>query len=133
MSPIRCSDCIHSHYVDRIDRHVCMISGQVPDSYESCTSKVRKSSFKDDNLLYTVVTKLVGEIEPTGDSSIDAARYENLIYLLEFFDLILPDVVNIQKYCNIPTYSESRSGKYTRKWIKDTVSYLNDCLSEFED
>ena len=133
MNQIRCSDCIHSNYVDRIHRYVCMISEQVPDSYESCTSKVRKSSFKDDNLLYTVVNKLVGEIEPTGDSSVDASRYENLIHLLEFLDLILYDVVNIQKYYNSPAYSESRSGKYTRKWMEDTVSYLNSYLSEFED
>lgn len=133
MNQIMCSDCIHSHYVDRIDCYVCMISEQVPDFSESCTSKVRKSSFKDNNLLYTVVNKLVGEIEPTGDSSVDAARYENLIHLLEFLDLILPDVVNIQKYYNSPAYSESRSGKYTRNWMKDTMAYLNDYLSEFED
>lgn len=133
MNQIRCSDCIHSHYVDRIHRYICMISEQVPDSYESCTSKVRKSSFKDNNLLYTVVNKLVGEIEPTGDSSVDAARYENLIHLLEFLDLILSDVANIQKYYNSTAYSESKSGKYIRKWMKYIVSYLNDCLSEFED
>ncbi len=50
--------------------------------------------------IYEVVTKLVGPIEPAGDSSIDGDRLKNLKVTTDLVDRLLTDISNVAELGN---------------------------------
>lgn len=67
--------------------------------------------------LYEVVQKLVGQINPVGDSVVDAARYENLEVFLELLDDMLIDLYPILEDANRPEASIRRAGQRVERFI----------------
>ena len=68
--------------------------------------------------LYDVVKKLVGEIDPVGETNEDDRRFENLKTLTELVDKLLSDIDyvntrNSKRY----EYSLKRAGDFASKFL----------------
>lgn len=74
--------------------------------------------------IYEVVTKLVGPIEPVGDSSRDEGRLENLKEMATLIDLLVADVYRVSK--NISHYENSRilAGEEAERCLKSILDYI---------
>ena len=63
--------------------------------------------------IYDVVKKLVGEIEPIGETNTDNERFENLKNMTDLVDRLLSDIDSVAwRNKNRHEYSRSRAGKY---------------------
>ena len=67
--------------------------------------------------IYDVVTKLVGKINPVGESNEDDRRFENLNTLTDLIDKLLSDIEYVARQNNEPEYSVSRAGKFASKFL----------------
>lgn len=133
-SSVYCKDCVYGHWLDGSQVYFCTKYECNIYRPENCTEGVSKPSENNlPSMIHYVLNILVGDIEPVGDSSIDKSRYNNLCNLLDSLDSLLSDIVKLQKYYDSPADSESRVGKQVRNWMKDTVAYLDDYLTEFDD
>jgi len=68
-------------------------------------------------IIKEVVDKLVGQIEPVGESYADERRYENLKKVCELTDLLLSDIDKVIGYKERIEYSMKRSGEYADKFF----------------
>lgn len=71
-------------------------------------------------VILQVVNKLIGEIEPVADSSIDNERYENLKLFIKLFDnmySIIDDIAH--KYKDSPFYSAKELGTFAQEYLDD--------------
>ena len=48
--------------------------------------------------MYDIVRKLIGDVNPAGDESVDPKRFENLKALTELVTLLLSDIGEVQYY-----------------------------------
>lgn len=71
--------------------------------------------------LYDVIRKINGEINPIGDSSVDAERYENLLILCETVNKLVSDIDAVA-YINKGSYEYSR--KKAAKYASDFLTKL---------
>lgn len=55
--------------------------------------------------IYDVINKLIGKIEPYGDSNIDKERMENLKIHVDIIYKMIEDLIEVAKYKNRPEYS----------------------------
>ena len=70
--------------------------------------------------IYEVVKKLVGEIEPIGETQTDDKRFENLKVMTKLIEKLLYDVDNVAyQYKNNHQYSMKRSAEYASKFQDD--------------
>ena len=62
---------------------------------------------------YEVIKKLIGSIEPVGETHTDNARYENLQEMTRLADALLEDIGDIARHNkDRPEYSMSKAGKF---------------------
>ena len=77
--------------------------------------------------LYEIVSKLTGDIEPTGDNSIDLDRLDNLEIYLDLCDSMLTDIQSIaNQYKDSTAASEQNIGERAEDFIKSIIDYFNE-------
>jgi hypothetical protein len=69
--------------------------------------------------IYEVVKKIIGNIEPVGETEEDDCRYENLIKTIDLISSLVGDVegVSTYKYKTSKKDSMQRAGKYADKFL----------------
>ena len=67
--------------------------------------------------LYEVVKKLVGEINPVGETRIDDQRFENLKAMTELVDNLLGDIDRVIPNKDRAEYSMKRAGEFADKFF----------------
>lgn len=68
---------------------------------------------------YDVVKKLIGLIEPIGESNTDEKRLNNLRELMALSDCILHSIIELIPYKNRPEFIMKKIGKEAFNYIKD--------------
>lgn len=67
--------------------------------------------------LYDVVKKLVGEINPVGETDEDSRRFENLKTLTELVDGLLIDIDYVARKRHRHEYSIKLAGDFASKFL----------------
>lgn len=80
-----------------------------------------------------IVFKIVGEIEPVGETHTDDARFTHLQTLLNTLDILIDEVTFVLPCENRHEYSMQRAGQEVRNWIKDKRQQFAYNLGEGED
>jgi len=69
--------------------------------------------------IHEIVKKLVGEIEPVGETNIDNARFENLKVMAELIGKLTLDIDELIPLKDRAEYSINRAGKYASRIFDD--------------
>ncbi len=72
-----------------------------------------------------VIDKLVGGIEPQGETNIDNERFENLKTLTEVLEHYHQKVYDVSYYKKRQEYSVKRAGEFADKFITDSVEWFD--------
>lgn len=80
-----------------------------------------------------IVFKIVGEIEPVGETHTDDSRFNHLQTLLNTLDILIDEVTFLLPCENRYEYSMQRAGKEVRHWIKDKRQQFAYNLGEGEE
>lgn len=68
--------------------------------------------------LHEIVKKLVGRIDPVGETNTDNDRYENLKVMTELVDALLTDIDMVAMYNkNRQEFSRKRAGGFASKFL----------------
>lgn len=80
--------------------------------------------------IYEVVTKLVGRINPVGETNTDNERFENLKVMCELVGKLIVDIDTVG-YSNKTAYefSKKRAADYADKFIKERIG-ISDNITE---
>ena len=81
-------------------------------------NRMNRTRFSSDEVA-DIVFKIVGEIEPVGETNTDNARFSNLQTLLNTLDILIDEVTFVLPCENRYEYSMQRAGQEVRHWIKD--------------
>lgn len=68
--------------------------------------------------VYDVATKLIGSIEPVGETYTDNERYANLKEMCNMVDLLVSDIEAIAMNKGRYEYSMKRAGIYADQFLK---------------
>lgn len=71
-----------------------------------------------------VLDKLIGKIEPVGETNIDSERFENLKTVIGVVDDLLIRIEEVAQYKNYQEHSIKRSAEFAEKWLKSTKDEL---------
>lgn len=82
------------------------------------------------NTIYEVIKKLIGPIDPIGESNSDEIRYENLNTALEVVNRLMSDICYLIPKRKRVEYSISRSGSKAFEYAKNLRDSLNDDIEE---
>lgn len=63
---------------------------------------------------YEVIKKLIGPIEPVGESHTDEKRFENLITLIGLMSSLMDDIQAVSKYKERHEFSIGRAGLFAK-------------------
>ena len=76
--------------------------------------------------IYEIVTKLVGRINPVGETNTDNERFENLKVMCELVEKLVVDIDTVG-YSNRTAYefSKKRAADYVDKFITDRLGISN--------
>jgi hypothetical protein len=66
-----------------------------------------------------VVRKLVGPVEPVGETGTDNNRFENLKVLAKLVDMLIADIDSVTCNKSRMEYSMKRAGEYADKFMDD--------------
>lgn len=80
-----------------------------------------------------IVFKIVGEIEPVGETHTDDSRFNHLQTLLNTLDILIDEVTFLLPCENRYEYSMQRAGKEVRHWIKDKCQQFAYNLGEGDE
>lgn len=78
--------------------------------------------------IYEVVKKLIGSIEPYGDSSIDEKRNSNLDEHIKFTHSLIEGLVEVAKYKNRHEYSIKNLGINAHDGLLEITEIIRDYL-----
>lgn len=67
---------------------------------------------------YDVLKKLIGHIEPVGESHTDDARYYNLMEQCDIVEQLLHEVKQVSEYKDKVEYSMKKSGVFARQFLE---------------
>lgn len=79
-----------------------------------------------------VIERLVGKVEPVGDSAIDSERYYNLVFVIEILYWAINTLSDLSKYKISPYYSEKEIGERSYSELFTVAEYLNENLQEMK-
>lgn len=85
------------------------------------------------NEVADMVFKVVGEIEPVGETYADDARFDHLQTILETLDILIDEVTFVLPCAKRCEYSMQRTGQEVRHWIKDKCQQFAYNLEEGEE
>ena len=72
--------------------------------------------------VYEVVKKLVGEINPVGETNIDDRRFENLKVMTELVDELLMDIADMGVRCfNNHQYSMKKASDFAINFLNEEI------------
>jgi len=69
--------------------------------------------------VYEVVKKLIGPIEPVGESHTDNRRFENQKEMMALIDRLLSNWFNLRRFSNNHQASMKRAGIMASKYFRD--------------
>jgi hypothetical protein len=69
--------------------------------------------------IHEIVKKLVGPIDPVGESNTDDIRFENLKIMTELVDELLTDIDHVASNRDRAEYSMKRAGEHASKFYDD--------------
>jgi len=72
--------------------------------------------------LKDVVRKLIGKINPVGETNADDQRFENLKAHCELVNDLIIDLWYVSREKDRNEYSMSRAGKYAEEFLRDTLN-----------
>lgn len=67
--------------------------------------------------LIDVVRKLIGPVDPVGETHTDNERFENLKQLTELVDYLVGDIDKVIVNKNRPEYSMKRAGEFAEHFL----------------
>lgn len=70
-------------------------------------------------VIYEVVKKLTGRINPVGESNEDAERFKNLDVRIELIDMLLSDIKGVSKSFGMYEASVKKIGVKAKKFLED--------------
>ena len=65
-----------------------------------------------------LVMKIIGEIEPVGETNMDEVRYAHLEVLLETLEALIDEVRYLEPYKDRHEYSMKKAGDKAMEWVK---------------
>jgi len=68
--------------------------------------------------IYDIVKKLIGEINPVGETNTDDKRFENLKATINLIDELLLDIDKVAENKDRCEFSIKRAGEYTYKYLE---------------
>lgn len=74
---------------------------------------------QNEHLYYDVIKKLLGPIDPIGDSQVDADRYENLLATTHLVDKLLFDINQVSRFATHSAHSIAHAGKWAQNFIQE--------------
>lgn len=93
---------------------------------------MNRTGFSSDEVA-DIVFKIVGEIEPVGETNTDNVRFSNLQTLHNTLDILIDEVTFVLPCEDRYEYSMRRAGKEVRYWIKDKHQQFGYNLGEGEE
>lgn len=69
----------------------------------------------------SVVNRLVGPVEPIGETSADEKRYKNLLHLIDVVDDLVGQLRRIERYADRPEYSIGKIGLRARSFLSELI------------
>ena len=76
--------------------------------------------------LEDMILKLIGSINPIGETNTDNERYENLKEMTELIDSLLGYVAEVYQNKDRHEYSMKRAGEHVEDFFKDIKDWLGD-------
>lgn len=77
-----------------------------------------------------IVMKLIGEVEPVGETNADNQRYDNLLLLLNTVDILIDEIRFVMPYSEYAERSMKRAGKEAVKWGKEKREWFNEVVGD---
>jgi hypothetical protein len=96
-------------------------------TYQSDDSKIDWDKLTESlnrEILYQLICKLVGPIDPVGETNADEKRYQNLNLFLEVLDTMLGDAEYVSRYKNRQEYSIKRAGERADNFLRSTREWM---------
>lgn len=93
---------------------------------------IHRNVFASDEVA-DLVFKVIGEIEPVGETHTDDERFCHLQNLLNVLDILIDEVVFVLPCEERYEYSMKRAGQEVRRWIEDKNRQFAYNLDEEED
>lgn len=78
--------------------------------------------------LEVILNRLLGDIMPVADQTIDDKRYENIIWYEQALEFIVIDLIECAKWKKDNRYSANRIGEKVYNILKNKVDYIQDEL-----
>lgn len=73
-----------------------------------------------------VIKKLIGRINPIGETNTDNERFENLKAMCELVDNLITDIDNVAyKYKNAREFSVKRAAEYASNFLTNKIELIN--------
>ena len=69
--------------------------------------------------IHEIVKKLVGKIDPVGETNTDNDRFENLKAMTELVDELLSDIYRVARGNNRHEYSINRAGQFASSFLDE--------------
>jgi hypothetical protein len=69
--------------------------------------------------IYDIVKKLIGPIEPIGETNSDEQRFKNLENMIDLTGKLLSDIIEVSQYEKCEQHSMSKAGKLARQFMID--------------
>jgi len=80
---------------------------------------------------HDITKKLIGEINPIGESDTDKERYENLQVMCRLVEHLLHDIDNVRSFNkNQPEYSKREAANYSDNFLMRIIKDFNPKRSE---
>ena len=80
--------------------------------------------------IYEIVTKLVGKINPVGETDADNERFENLKIMCELVEKLVVDIDTVgYSNKNACEFSKKRAAEYSEKFIIERLG-ISDNITE---
>ncbi len=68
---------------------------------------------------YKIITKLIGPIDPVGESNEDDRRFARLGVTTALVEDLLTDIIRVAQESGRPEASIRQAGKYAKQFLKD--------------
>ena len=72
--------------------------------------------------IHEIVKKLVGKIDPVGETNTDNDRFENLKVMTDLVDDLLTDINWVAQQNNRHEYSINRAGQFAASFLDEIVN-----------
>jgi hypothetical protein len=77
-----------------------------------------------------ITDRLIGKVQPIGETNEDEKRLENLKEMYELLDYLVDEMYKVSKEAESHEYSRSKAGNYARNYLKELKIWLDEILTE---